>query len=813
LLGGGGSPDYSLYVAAGTKTQEQILAAGALPEKQTQGADSGVFTGIEGETYSALVKAVLGSETKYSSVVTAQAPGQAGFRFGVISDPHVGAASRGAGAYPNKNRLAKALDWYQTQKVKALAIVGDITDAGNEPHWNDFKTTWDAHKGTMKLIAVMGNHDAYVSSGGSDGTPVTTKADRFETATGQKTNAHYEIDGYHFIVLNAGSGALSDQGAAGGAIATGRSATPGASENYGDMFDANIKTWARTRIDAAKTAAPGKPIFVFLHWPIQNTFYVSDEWYTSSFGSAAANYFFQNDPEVVVFGGHIHSPNSDPRSIWQGGFTSVNTVTLHYMEMEKTIATGGGTAQFLGDSTDGIQTKPYPKHPVLLDAKNCNNAAEIGTQISGPAGQGMVITVKGSRVRIENYDFGLSRGEPSDPVEKIPLQTWEFDVSSPANFPYTEAKRAAYTNVIPVFDGSAAASGAIAGKVSASGETSSSVILTFDQATMPAPNPGLEDIHHYQFEFYKNGEASPSKTVLQWSDFMNTPSLRKPAYTQLIGGFTASSAYEVRIYAVSSFQKKSTQYLTGSFSTLAPPQPVLPPATALLLDVVFSAGGVTDASSLHNTITTGSSAPTVSLNSTYNRYTAQFTGAANCFYGVGYKDSTGTNAIKNALKTTSFSFEVFYKPATLAFCNPLSSQQTGGAGIEQTSAGRIEWWSRSGSDSSSGNGAANTLNTGVTVTANTFYHVVGVYDKEAKKTRVYVNGEQKGEANALTHFIPTNENAHWIGIGADPTANAYLASPEGRLNGEIAIARVYNKALSQAEVSALYTAATTPLSP
>jgi hypothetical protein len=289
---------------------------------------------------------------------------------------------------------------------------------------------------------------------------------------------------------------------------------------------------------------------------------VSDEWYASSFGGDPRNGFFKNDPEVVVVGGHIHSPNSDPRSIWQGGFTSVNTVTLHYLEMEATLEQGGGVKQFLGDSADGVATSTFPKHPVLRDfpATTTNVSGEGFT--GGPAAQGMIVTVKGPAVKIENYDFGVSRGVPGDSVEQLTLQTWEFDVSKPADFPYTQAKRAGQKTA-PKFAESGG--GAITGKVSAGNVTGNSVTLTFDQAYIPAPNAGKEEVHHYKIEFYKSG--SLVKTVRQWSDFMNTPSLRNAAYTQLVGGLDSGSGYDVRIYAISSFQAESVQYLTGSFTT------------------------------------------------------------------------------------------------------------------------------------------------------------------------------------------------------------------------------------------------------
>ncbi|GHV33566.1 hypothetical protein AGMMS4952_25570 [Spirochaetia bacterium] len=297
-------------------------------------------------------------------------------RFGVISDTHIGATGRGAATYPNDLRLNKVLDWYNKQQhLKTLAIVGDITDYGGlDSNWNTVKTSLKNHLGKLRLIAVMGNHDGFP-------VPVLGQAGFFEQATGQTTNAHHIINGYHFIMLTGGAAGTFDEA---------NLRTPG--DTVGDY--AAIKDWAIEQIEDAIADDPNKPVFVFFHHPVKNTFYVSDEWYTETFGQGE-NTIFKDYPQVVVFSGHIHSPNNDPRSIWQGGFTSVNTVTLHYLEME---------SGYLGDSADGIETSTYPK---------------VGAEA---AAQGMIVKVKGSAVIIENYDFDVSELAPTPDVYPLEEQ-------------------------------------------------------------------------------------------------------------------------------------------------------------------------------------------------------------------------------------------------------------------------------------------------------------------------------------------------------------------------------------------------------
>jgi len=539
---GGVNPVYTLYITGGRVDTADNIAKDENRYDFSVKAHNGTFKGDKDEWYSAVLRTIDGDTHFDSQIAQVKSRGTISLgddydlRFGVISDTHIG-GGRGAVSYPLSARLAKVVKWYSTQPgVKALAVNGDITEVGAREQFDTFIDTWNANRGDLQLLANLGNHDGnYELNSDITGNTGTAALEAFESTTGLKSNAHYVIDGYHFITVSGGSGDFINTGAAGGAIDSGYIESP----NGNAGVPPSARNWLRGRIDYAKANAPGKPIFVFLHWPIQNTFYVSNEWYTNSFGSEPLTGWFKDDKEVVIFGGHIHSPNNDPRSIWQGGFTSVNVPSINYMEMEK---------GYLGDTGDSVSpaTKTYPK------------TANYAT------GQGLIVSVKGSKVTIANYDFDLCRG-PRDPngIVRIP-QTWEFDVTG--EFPYTAAKRDTQKTA-PVFDPAAVVDAAISGGITIKNTKVIIFEVEFTQARMPLPNPGNEVVHSYRFDFINKADNTVERSMKQWSDFMVTPRLQKTTYTQVLGGLVANREYELRIYAYGSFQECSTQYLTASFRT------------------------------------------------------------------------------------------------------------------------------------------------------------------------------------------------------------------------------------------------------
>lgn len=93
-------------------------------------------------------------------------------------------------------------------------------------------------------------------------------------------------------------------------------------------------------------------------------------------------------------------------------------------------------------------------------------------------------------------------------------------------------------------------------------------------------------------------------------------------------------------------------------------------------------------------------------------------------------------------------------------------------------------------------------NSQVRPNGESWYHLIGIWDKEAGKAYIYVNGEKKSEVAALGYFRPVDgAEMRWIAIGGDPGRNNVLQLP---FAGNLAIARIYNKALTETEATYLW---------
>ena len=194
------------------------------------------------------------------------------------------------------------------KNLDAVVFSGDLTDNGYRKSFYAFAAITDneIREGTERLAVVSKAHDSYTFRSNS--------LDVFKGMTGQETDFHRVINGFHFIGIS-------------------RSSTI-------KQYTKDQVKWLDENIAAAVAADPEKPVFVFQHEHVRDTVYgssKSDGWGLETFTEVLEKY-----PQVVHISGHSHFPANDPRAVWQGSFTAINDGGLAYYEL----AVDGRNGQF-----------------------------------------------------------------------------------------------------------------------------------------------------------------------------------------------------------------------------------------------------------------------------------------------------------------------------------------------------------------------------------------------------------------------------------------------------------------------------------
>ena len=270
------------------------------------------------ETYllfGALITAVLISLGSPS--IRAKAIEQPNLQMAVMSDIHVISKN------PN-NHFKQALTSLQgvAPDYDAIAIVGDMTDSGSEADYQLFNHLLETYKNpSAEQLLSIGNHEYFESylDRNSTVTDEMLQSRFMNYNSDSPTRIYYDkwIKGYHFISLG---GELSP-----------RTLLPYSSSNPGTHDWAYISDqqyeWLEQTL--AINATNNKPIFVFLHQPITNTVYGSINW-NAGFDSERLLAILKKYPQAILFSGHSHYLINHPKSIYQDGFTMVNTSSVEY---------------------------------------------------------------------------------------------------------------------------------------------------------------------------------------------------------------------------------------------------------------------------------------------------------------------------------------------------------------------------------------------------------------------------------------------------------------------------------------------------
>lgn len=250
---------------------------------------------------------------------------------GVVSDVHI-------------NQQAQADKWksaLQQLKTRAaendpngmagILVVGDLIDNPNNSQLSLFKSTLESEVDVKKtpMIYTIGNHDvpgyAWASTMVSDVAYMRNMFgdDYFQSDIDQDARLKYEarhcvIGDYHILTI-----------------------APNGDSPI--AYDPAAVSWLDSQLASITSAEPDKYVVVLTHPMIKNTVYGSrlgeeggiwDSNLPHYWATDALSPILRKYPQAVVFGGHLHFPLNDPRSVWQEEFSVFGCASVRYMAIE-----------------------------------------------------------------------------------------------------------------------------------------------------------------------------------------------------------------------------------------------------------------------------------------------------------------------------------------------------------------------------------------------------------------------------------------------------------------------------------------------
>lgn len=188
---------------------------------------------------------------------------------------------------------------YGDDGIDLFAHCGDFTEIGtNEEMQRFYDAFMTAVDGKAETLVVLGNHDL---KQGYDA------HERYCEIFGvDSSERHLVVNGFHFIGI------------------------PSYTQSAIQLAAPSKIAWADKQLKEAEKDSDGLPVFTFTHPHNRGTVYGSVIW-----GCDAYNPVWEGHSRVVSFSGHSHFPIEDPRSIWQGTYTSVGAGAMERFELEK----------------------------------------------------------------------------------------------------------------------------------------------------------------------------------------------------------------------------------------------------------------------------------------------------------------------------------------------------------------------------------------------------------------------------------------------------------------------------------------------
>ncbi len=433
--------------------------------------------------------------------------------FGAISDIHIGnsGCGRDTGYFKKALTQLAALAEKNGHPLDAVIGVGDLTDNYGKDEAvkareiagvkESYEAIFDPER--VPFVFVAGNHDHDFVRAGGAGLPLAMMIEKMGNteaytqydlpcADSENGSRHAKIGAYHFVFVEP--------------ITTG---CDGA-DDTGAKFKTETLTWLDETLAEITENAPEQYVFVMTHPMVWGTVYGSElltrntYWYTKNIRSVLEKY-----PQVVVFGGHLHFPLNDPRSIMQTSFTAMGCGSVNYMAIEN-----GGYEHMISmcvtedrlDFSQGLLCEVDALGALRIIRMDFRHETAIGAPWMLPCP-----TADGAHLRL----YGKNRAEKNT-----------APILSEMNITFGETT-----------------------------EAGTEAILHFNAAKDD------EFAHHYVIDMTRNGEALKTLKIL--SDFYlhGDPADMKPIWEESLGHYTAGT-YEVTLQAIDSWGAVSEKLKT-----------------------------------------------------------------------------------------------------------------------------------------------------------------------------------------------------------------------------------------------------------
>ena len=226
-----------------------------------------------------------------------------------------------------------------------------------------------------------------------------------------------------------------------------------------------------------------------------------------------------------------------------------------------------------------------------------------------------------------------------------------------------------------------------------------------------------------------------------------------------------------------------------------------------MLDLVFNEDGTaTDISALGLPVTNNAGGVSTYYNPTFKRYVARFNntwaGATSTYFRINYgSNKSFIDLLKDGHTLEAVVMANYTPPIANGEAKFFSSHEDGGTGLMvcKTSRSRGNELTFLPNVSTTGKSSWKWATSGIVPQPKQYYHVVGVWDKDEKKAKIYVDGVLKNAVDAEGELVLPKANSQWFGVGCDAGPSAQLG-----WNGDVVLARVYDAALTEDEVSKLW---------